>query len=338
MLVRGGREAGLDVFVAAAPGALAAELDVPPYPVPLLGRSPWKVPGGALAVRRAISACRAEVVHSHNPGMALATGLATARGRSPHAVASCHGVPDEDYSAAARVFRLAGLPVVACGPGVAAGLSEHGLRAAATVLNAVGAAPPAYDRDALEQEWGIPSGHRLAVCVGRLATQKNHVLAVEALQELPDVTLAILGEGELRHVIEARARELGVTERLRLPGVRTDARAIVAAADVFVLPSRWEGLPLVALEALAAGTPVVATAVRGVRELLTDRRNGLLVPPDDAAALARAVAEVLGDTRLAGSLRDEGLRLATQHGEEEMVAEYIAIYRRLAAGQLAGCV
>ena len=323
------RAAGWEVSVAAASGALAVELEREPYPLPVLARSPWRVPEGALALRKAIRGSRADVLHCHNPGMALLTGIATLRGRHPPALASLHGVPDEDYGAAARVLRLAGLPVVGCGPGVSAALAEHGV-AAETIVNAVGPAPPAADRAALEREWGIPPGAPLGLCVGRLVHQKNHALAIAALALLPDLHLAVLGEGELRPALEEQARSLGVAGRLVLPGVRADARAAIGAADVVLLPSRWEGLPLVGLEALAAGTPIVAAAARGIRELLTDGENALLVPPGDAAALAAGVRRVLEEPGLAGRLVAGGRRLSARHGEDEMVAAFLDRYERLA--------
>jgi glycosyltransferase involved in cell wall biosynthesis len=328
-LAAGAQAAGWDVRVAAAPGALSAELGRTPYPLPLLRRSPWRVPQGAAALASAMRDCRPGLVHAHNPGMALMTGVATLRGRSTPALASLHGVPDEDYPAAVRVLRLAGLPVVTCGPGVTAALAEHGLVAAATIVNAVSPAPEPAHRAALEQEWGIPAGAPFAVSVGRLVHQKNHALAVSALASIPELRLAILGEGELRAELERQAGALGVRERLVMPGVRRDARAVVGAADMALLPSRWEGLPLVALEALAAGTPIVATAVRGIRELLTDSENALLVPPGDPEALASAIRRLLADRSLAEALAGNGRRLSEQYGEGQMVASFLELYGTL---------
>jgi glycosyltransferase involved in cell wall biosynthesis len=137
----------------------------------------------------------------------------------------------------------------------------------------------------------------------------------------------------LRPELESQVRDLGLDDRVVLAGMRRDARAIVGAADVFVMSSRSEGLPLAALEALAAGTPVVAAAVRGVRELLDDGENALLVPPDDPQALAAAVRRVLDDRALAGRLVQAGRAVAARHSDEAMVQRYLALYDEVRAAR-----
>jgi len=328
-LVRGARAAGHDVTVAAAPGPLAAELGAEPLPLPLVRRRPWRVPGAALDVRRALRAARPEVVHAHNPGMALVSGLVTRRGKHPPGLVSVHGVPEEDWPAATRLVRFSGLSPVACGPGVSAALEAHGCAPLATVPNAVGPPPPAADRRELERDWKLRPGTRLVLAVGRLVEQKNHVLAIRALAGVPETTLAIVGEGPLRPELERAAAEAGVTDRVVFAGLRSDARALMGGADAIVLSSHWEGLPLTALEALASGTPLVATAVRGLAELVEDGRNALLAPPDDPEALAEALRRVLDDRGLGARLAREARSVGGS--EDEMVAEFLALYERLAA-------
>lgn len=243
-----------------------------------------------------------------------------------------HGVPEEDYDRAALMLRLAGLPVVACGPGVAAALGERGLQVSTTIANGIGPAPMPADRRSVEREFGLEPGRALLVSVGRLVEQKNHRLAIEALALIPDAALVIFGEGPLRGALERRSREVGVEDRVLLAGARKDARAIVAAADALVMPSNWEGLPLTALEALAAGTPVVATAVRGIRELMTHDENCLVVPAGDARALAEALNSVLSDPVLRDKLTAAGRQLASAYSEEAMVTRFLELYERLAQG------
>jgi glycosyltransferase involved in cell wall biosynthesis len=330
-LVRASRAAGHDVAVAAAPGAFASDVAVELYPVPLVRRRVSHLALAAHAVARARRSFRPDLVHAHNPAMGAATSLASRRGRRPRALVTVQGVPDEDYPKSAQVLRVAGLPVVACGPGVAAALAEHRLAVRATIVNSVPPAAQPADRAALADEWGLRNGQRLIVAVGRLVAQKNHALAIEALAHVPDAMLAIVGGGPLRERLERVADEAGVRDRVVFAGVRSDARAVMGAADVVVLPSRWEGLPLTGLEALAAGTPLVATAVRGIQELVVDGESALLVPPDDARALARALQRVLGEDALAERLRKNGLEIAKAHSEDAMVAEYHRLYAELLA-------
>jgi glycosyltransferase involved in cell wall biosynthesis len=155
---------------------------------------------------------------------------------------------------------------------------------------------------------------------------KNYRLAIRALDDVPDATLALLGEGPLHTALEREAEQAGVADRVVFAGLRHDAREIIGAADAVVIPSRVEGLPLVALEALAAGTPIVATDVRGLRELLTDGETALLVPPGSAQPLAAALRRVLDDDALAAQLGAAGLRLAAEHTEERMVDGFLALY------------
>ncbi|MCX5892429.1 MAG: glycosyltransferase [Deltaproteobacteria bacterium] len=132
--------------------------------------------------------------------------------------------------------------------------------------------------------------------VGRLEEQKGHAYLLEALaqvrQDLPEATLVLVGDGRLRQDLEGRARELGLAERVRFLGTRRDLPLIYRALDLFVQPSRWEGLPLALLMAMGAGLPVLATRVSGVREVINDGVNGRLVEPEAPQALARVLLEL----------------------------------------------
>jgi glycosyltransferase involved in cell wall biosynthesis len=214
---------------------------------------------------------------------------------------------------------------------VASALASAGLQVRTTIVNGVAAPPAAADRNAIVREWGLRPGQPLMLAVGRLVAQKNHEMAVRALPALPDAALVILGEGPLADELRRQALALGVADRLVLAGARPDARAVIGAADVVVLPSRWEGLPLVALETLAAGKPLVATAVRGIRELVADGEDALLVPPDDAAALAAALTRAIHEPGLAGRLAARARGTARRYTEEAMIEAYLRLYGELAA-------
>lgn len=327
-------ERGDDVAVVAAAGPLADALSCRVYPLPMLRRRPERLPGAALAVARAIRDFRPHVVHCHNPAMAAVAAVPTGRGRRTPALVSVHGVPDEDYRAAARTLRWSGIPAVACGPGVAMALHRAGLTVHSTVVNGIAwPPPPPADRRRLLDEWGLPPDTALVVSVGRLVAQKNHAAAVRALAAVPGASLVVIGAGPLRAAVLQAADEWGVAPRVVLPGQRADARSVMAAADVVVLPSRWEGLPLVGLEALAARTPLVAADVVGIRELFDGGVHCLLADPEDPDALAAAIRRVLDDGALRERIVDNGAALVSEYTEETMVGRFWDRYKSLTAGR-----
>ena len=147
----------------------------------------------------------------------------------------------------------------------------------------------------VREELGL-HGHRVVTCVGRLVPNKGQALLVDALGELqtthPDVVLLLVGDGPDRDALAARAASHGVAARVVFTSRRQDVADVLAASNLFVLPSFAEGIPLALLEAMAAGLPVVATAVPGTMDVVSDPSLGLLVPSHDASALARGIARV----------------------------------------------
>jgi glycosyltransferase involved in cell wall biosynthesis len=146
----------------------------------------------------------------------------------------------------------------------------------------------------------LPAPRPALVFAGRLTAAKNLDVAVEAVERLPDVSLVVVGDGEERAPLERAAGRAGVADRVRFLGARprSEVLGLLAAADVAVLPSAWENFPHAAVEALAMGTPVVATRVGGVPEIVQDGVNGLLVEPGDATAFGAAVERLLADDEL----------------------------------------
>jgi glycosyltransferase involved in cell wall biosynthesis len=328
-LVRAADEAGHESAVVAAPGPLATEIGVPVYPLPLVRRRLRRLPATACAVADAVRAERPDLVHAHNPTMGLAVGMATARGLRLPGLTSVQGVPERDDRATAVTLKIAGLPVVACGPAIADALQLHGLSPAAVIPNAVPPPPPRADPRAIRAEWGLDPASTLVISVGRLVPVKNHELALAAVARLPETSLAIVGGGPEEEALRARAVSEGVADRVIFAGPRPDAWSLMGAADVAILTSRGEGLPLTVLEALAIGTPVVATRVRGVVELVEDEQSALLVPDDDPVALAGALRRLLEDHALGERLARAGRVVAARFGERRMTAAYLDLYARL---------
>ena len=182
----------------------------------------------------------------------------------------------------------------------------------------------------VRQELGVTEGPVL-VTIGRLTEQKGHRYLLQALSCLletwPQLCCLFVGEGELQDALRRMAIDLGVEQACRFVGVREDIPGILTAADVFVLPSLSEGFPFVLLEALAMGCPVVASRVNGVLELIEDHKTGLLVPPRDPQALARAIRDMLDDRRAALRMGAAGRALVRERFTvNRMVANTTAIF------------
>lgn len=190
------------------------------------------------------------------------------------------------------------------------------------------------EREKVRAELQVPEGDWLVANVAHMADHKGQVYLVDAvpriLSKMRNVTFAIVGDGELRGSLEARARELGVAGRIRFPGFREDVPRILKALDVFVMPSHMEGLGTSVLDAMAAGAPVVGTEAGGMTEMLEHGRNGLVCPIRDAGAIARAVLELLGDRERAKALAAQARRdVVERFSKEAMVAKTVAVYEDL---------
>ncbi|MGI9657815.1 MAG: glycosyltransferase, partial [Gaiellaceae bacterium] len=169
--------------------------------------------------------------------------------------------------------------------------------------------------------------HVSCVAVGRLHEQKGFDLLIDALSDVPDVSLRLVGDGVERASLEAHATARGVYERVEFLGWLDDPTPELERGDIFVLPSRYEGLPLSIIEAMFAELPVVAADVGSVRELVVDGETGLLVPPEDVQAIAAAMTSLAGDRerrrRLGSAARERAL---ARFSLETMLERYRELY------------
>ena len=332
---------GHDVAVVAPPGPRDDDLGgVAHTRIPLhdRGRSPLGATRTLAELDRAIRSVRPDVVHAQNVKSGAVSALAARLGRRrrrARVLATFHGVLPAEYRSAARLLRLT--DHVACvsadvrDRAVASGLpAEH----ATVVRNAVVPPDALTDerRAQLDAELGLGDGP-LGVMIGRLVPQKNHDRFIRAAtvvaERLPDARFLILGDGPLRSEIEAKVRAAGLAERVRLTGVRPDARDLIARSDALVFSSDWEGLSIAALEALAAGVPVVSTDVEGMRELLAGGA-GVTAPLDDGTALGERIAEVLSDPERRDGMGAAGKALvAAEFSPARMTDAYEALYYEL---------
>lgn len=194
---------------------------------------------------------------------------------------------------------------------------------------------PVRSREAVRAEWGIPVEAAVVGTVTRLSPQKAPLdfiaAAVRVVARRPDVHFVIVGDGPLRADVEAQVAALGLTRRVHLTGLRCDVPDLMHSFDVFALPSLWEGLPRVLPQAMAAGLPIVATAVDGNAEAVTDGTNGLLTPPGDPGAMAIALLRLLENPTLASRMGQAGQNRVEEFSARKMVSDIVDLYEALLA-------
>lgn len=331
--------AGFELAIMAPPGPLDcdwAALGVQRFLFAPVDRNPRDLARAARTVRAGVRAFGPDLIHAHNI-KATVFALASSRTASTRipVLATFHGVPAHQMWAAAQILRFATV-IVTVSDALKDELLRHGLREdrVEVVYNGVAEGPALSEsvRAAYDRELNI-NGAVVAV-VGRLAAQKAHDRFLDAaaivLQSRPSTTFLIVGDGRLRNDLRNQTATLGIGDSVRFTGSRGDARQLIARADVLVFSSNWEGLSIAALEALAAGTPVVSTDVAGMRELLGSGA-GRIVHGFEPRELATAVVELLDDPALRQRMADAGRRLvADRFSMGAMEDRYAALYARLA--------
>lgn len=194
------------------------------------------------------------------------------------------------------------------------------------------------EKDVIKREYELPLDKLIITCVANLRPPKGHEYLIRALHELkgesPDFLALLVGDGPLRGKLEELVRELGLEDLVRFFGSRgrEEIPKILAITDIFVLPSLCEGLPTAIIEAMAAGCPVLATAVAGTPEIVIDGETGFLVNSRDPEALAQKIAKLLKNPQLREKMGEAGVKRIEEHFTlEKMVRSYEALYRNLMA-------
>ena len=304
-----------------------------------------------------------DIVHSHLLKADMVTALVTTlAGRRAHLVASKHN--DEQVLQRPLVSRVHGvlgnLPrrTIVLSDHVGRFIQRHGrvreadLRRIYYGLDRTPFEAAAADRAAAlaaRTELGIGEEEVVFTCVARFAAQKAHDVLIRAfhsarhaLEGRRELRLLLVGDdpfGDGRQRAEALARELGLTDTsgrgpVLFAGIRRDVPRLLAASDVFVMSSLWEGLGLVFLEAMATGLPVLSSRVSAIPEVVVEGETGLLVPPGDSAELGQAMERLAGDEELRGELGRSGHQRVVEHFNlDRMVDETLEVYRETLEGR-----
>lgn len=340
-----------EITVACAPGGLLVDrlraegirvIEIPdlcrnPHPIKDL-RALWRL-------YRLMRAERFDIVHTHSTKAGLLGRLAARLAGVPIILFTAHGWAFSEGRSwpwrwlLAQVERLPALfsTKIIC-------VSEHDLQLAlqfrvapseklTVIYNGIDPSPFASlpDKRELRRELGFSPSETIITMVGRLAPPKDFDTLFTACEQLAvwGWKLLIVGDGLLRSRLARAIEAQDLQHRVLLLGERGDVPRILKASDIFVLSSRWEGLPLVVIEAMLAGLPVIATCVGGLPELVKDGVTGILVPPRDPTALHHALGQLLSDEKLCQRLGIAGQRRALERFTvERLIAQVRDLYHR----------
>jgi glycosyltransferase involved in cell wall biosynthesis len=308
----------------------------------------YRAPLDLRVIRRFRALVRRErfaLVHAHLPVAGLLARLSRRLGDVPRVIYTEHGVPSH-YRWPTRwanvlTYRWADA-VIAVSEAVAAGVRPYikgdrpRLVTIVNALDADGMTTTPETREAVRREFGIPADAPLVVTVGNLRPVKGHTVLLAAARRVlaaePRARFLIVGVGPLAEHLPREARRLGLDGQVIFAGFRADATPIIAASDVYVLPSLDEGLPVSLLEAMALGRAVVATRVGGIPEVVLPDRTGILVEPNDPERLAWEVLGLLQTPERRRQLGEAAQAAARQrYGMGSMVTAVEQLYREVVA-------
>ena len=330
-------------------GPLACELRRLGVPVTIVAETQTSALGILTFLTRFLRDHDVEVVHTHRYKDNVLGTVAAKLAGVPHVIRTVHGLNEamrgwsraklQAYEALDKAILWCFADrVIAVSKRMAEALKDSGHRPTAVDLRKVRAT---RTRGEVRRELGIDARALLIGTVGRLAPVKGHPDFLRAarliLKAERGARFLIVGDGPLRDELAASAEHLEVGRACLFLGPRTDIYDLVAAMDIFVLPSLDEGIPMALLEAMALGTPVVATAVGGVPELVTHRATGLLVKPRDERALADACVELARNREWAQTLGSQARRAVEQEFSHERSGHaLVEVYRRVVGAREPG--
>ncbi|MCS6923665.1 MAG: glycosyltransferase [Fimbriimonadales bacterium] len=304
------------------------------------GKADWKVYRQLDALFRQH---RPAVVHTHILGLNYAYPLML-RYRTPARLHTFHSLAQREVGVrvgrAIRTlafrYRIGGVVPVAIADEVARTIEQlYGYKNPPVIPNGIPTdeyAPNPEKRAHFRRSHGVEPNAIVVVHVGRFVQVKNHALLLRAFAQLHSpqpLYLWLVGDGELLPATEQLAHDLGVAERVRFWGVRSDVADLLNAADIFTLPSKHEGNPMSVMEAMAAGLPVVATSVGGIPELVEENQMGILVPVDDEPRLAQSLQTLTDNPELRLQMGQAALQRARERFDiRSTVIQYERLYER----------
>ncbi len=324
-------------------GALGESLRAQGFRVDLAGLEPkWKTIG---RVREFLKRDRPDILHCHNFAAHLYGAAAARLTGGIRVLMTKHGAlpPPATFAGTLNAWLARSTQIVAVSSEAARVMKpwEHpGGPPILQISNGISLAPyrDPPRRDEARRRLGWPAGAFLIGIVARITPIKGHLRLLDVfakiVRRVPRAILVIAGDGSARGAVEAQIAKLGLEQNVYVLGERRDIPLILAALDVFCLPSETEGMPITLLEAMAAGRPVVVSAVGAMPEVVTDGVSGFVAPPFDAAAFERALVELADHPEEAERMGQAGRdRVFRDFNAETALENYEALYRRMLNGK-----
>jgi sugar transferase (PEP-CTERM/EpsH1 system associated) len=326
-------------------GSLGEQLQADGFPVFVLQRTPGLDLKCAWRLAELLRRERVDLIHAHQYTPFFYSLIARLRARRPPILFQEHGRHHPDTRRVKRVLANRILlerrdRVVGVGESVRQALIEkEGIPAGrvSVIYNGIDLPPRGFvqsERAVARQELGVGPAEPLIIQVARLDYLKDHATAIRSIAHVvnrwPNARLFLVGDGPLREAIEEAVGRANLERAVRLLGQRSDVARLLTAADLFLLTSISEGIPLTVIEAMAAGLPVVSTAVGGVAEVVEDGVTGFLTPAGDDHALATRIGELLDSPRTRQEMGRRGRdRAETLFSEQGMCTRYHELYREM---------
>jgi glycosyltransferase involved in cell wall biosynthesis len=339
-LMREARARGHEVVGVCADGPMLAKVRAEGFrvvPVPLeRSLAPLALWRGFRALRLVIKSERPDLVHAHMPISGVLARLTAKSLGVPRIATTCHGfLFNQPGPLARRALGFAAEYIAARCTNIFLTVSTEEARDARRMLHVKhpipignGADPARFHPDPaararIRVEFGIPEDRPVILIASRLVRHKGHPELLAAMESVPNAELWVVGDrlaSDHGEDLEPYFAKSSLGPRLRRLGWREDVPALLAATDIFVLPSHFEGLPLSIIEAMMTGLPVVATNIRGPRELIEPGLNGLLVPPFESHPLATALTQLVQNPILRTQMGARSREIALVHYNEANIA------------------
>lgn len=342
LLMQGLRGLGVEQCLLAREGEeLARRAAAEGFEVHTVARPVSWLPGAKKRLRELALGNAPSIVHAHT-GNAHSLAAAAAAGRAPILVTRRVDFPLKSNPWTRRKYTEPGTWFVAISRAIADVLERGGVDASRIVLIHSGVKTDRFvgstGRDRVREEWGVSPDRTLVGMVGSWVDHKDPLNLVEAafqctrVAESPtadSLRFALVGDGPLRPHLEGAVAGFKLQERVTLAGWRNDVGDCLAAFDLFVMPSKLEGLCTSLIDAQAVGLPCIATRAGGMPDVVTHGENGLLIEPRDPKALAAAILRLAADPELQRRFRENGPRIAEERfSAERMVERYVETYRQ----------